>query len=558
MNALDSCVFKLKKFACLLALTTLVGCQASSKRNGNDPDGSKSTVDSMKRFFGDFEEKDVEDLTQKNFFSESQIWALASCDCQPNLAKAYFENISAGRGVLPQILVPTVREEIKNNKTLATLQKLPFGGLLAGIFATDAKLAANIAESLGEKLENSPGGTDLGDRTQLRFDGFRPIAGREHSFRFSDQIARWHNVFSANGMWNQRTPIDNKDHGLQSLELLRTLAEWSYLLGIDKNSSGGFYGGLTLSEKNGELKLNGPVDPLSKTQPAWFLSGTYSIAYANESAKDTATSVLEDWSRTKETPITLDEQSRFWHAAAIAFKRLRPENREHIGSLFKSDQSVDSGVLPNDAHELPLVFLTSLKTLIPGPFIEQDSRLVRAQASLLVGSSDEEADVLALARLTRALVAWIVELKTITKDTVSTNTLSKVQNVSEEMLPPLQVAVQIILQKYSQPSVDHGGSFGLALVRDGRSLNFSEATEVLVALLEADSLVLNSEFLQSRLIAMLDWYGGDLLASMTTLNVDELLWLRGLSSVVSRNSELKAEWAKSALKFVDSKLEVVP
>jgi hypothetical protein len=557
-KALVFCFLKMKRIAYLLTAVALLGCHASEKRSDKDLDGPKSAVDSMKRFSGDFEEKNVEDFGQKKFGSESQLWALASCDCRPTLLQGYFESIAGSRGVLPQILMPSVREEIKNSETLATLAKLPLGGVLAGIFTTDAKLAARIADGLGEKLTSSPGGSELGDRLQLRFDGFQAIAGQENSFRFSDQIARWQSVFAANGMWEQRAPIDNKDHGLQSLELLRTLAEWSYLVGIDKNSNGGFYGGLTVSEKVGELKINGPVDPRSKTQPAWFLSGTYSIDYGNESAKDTAISVREEWSRTKNDPITLDEQSRFWHTAAIAFKRLRPENREKIQSLFKSGASDKDGVLPADAHELPLAFLTSLKSLLPGPFIEKDSRLVRAQAALSAESSDEEADVLALARLTRALVAWIVELESVTKDTVSANTLSKVENAANELLPPLQVAIQTILQRHALPAVDVGGAFGIAIVRNGKGLELSEAAEVLLALVEAESMVLSSEFLQSRLVAMLDWFGGDLLGEKTTLSGEELLWLRGLSSKVSQRIELDAAWAATALKFVDRRLDVAP
>ena len=170
--------------------------------------------------------------------------------------------------------MPSVREEIKNDSTLSTLQKLPFGGTLAGIFTTDEKLAKRIAVGLSEKLAYSPGESDLGKRLSLRFDGFQPFKDQEHSFKFSDQIARWLNVFSANGMWNAGTAVDGKDHGLQTLEVLRSLAEWSYLVGIDKNSSGGFYFGLTVSAKEGNLALNGPVDPRSKIQPAWFLSGT--------------------------------------------------------------------------------------------------------------------------------------------------------------------------------------------------------------------------------------------------------------------------------------------
>ena len=552
---MDFCLTKTKRLLSLLLMTALVGCQVGGKHKDGNPDGPKSASESLQKYSGAFDSSKISDINLSGFGSDGTLWALSSCDCEPTKLQSYLEKIAEGRGVLPQILMPSIREELKNNATLANLQKLPLGGVLAGIFTTDARLAKSVASGLSDKLENSPGGSELGKRLTLRFDGFQALKSGENSFNFSDQIARWHNVFSANGMWANGSAVDGKDHGLQTLEVLRSLAEWSYLVGIDKNTSGGYYGGLTVSAKDGALTLNGPVDPRSKAQPAWFLSGIYSIDYEAESAKELATSVHEKWTRAKQNSVTLDEQARFWHTAAVAFKRLRPENRKDVGSLFIADKK---GVLPTEAHELPLAFLTSLKTLLPGPFIDKDSRLVRAEASFSAGDSDKEADVLALARLTRALVAWISELKTVTKDTVSESTLVKVESAAADLLPPLQLAVQTILQNHSQPAGDQGGTFGIALIQNGENLDLASSAEVLLALIEAESLVVESQFLRTRIEAILDWYGGDLLANKTSMNLEELLWMRALSAAAGKYTDKNPAWVSGALSFADKKLKETP
>lgn len=546
---LTNILFK-NSFWLLLVLALTAGCVAETKKKASTGRPHVSGLAEPEEFFGNFSGEHLR-VSRSGSYNVETLWALAQCECDPVLYKSFMERTANGKGVLPQILMPSVREEIKSNTALQTLQKIPLGGLLADFFASDEKLAGRIREGLAEKLTRAPGGSSLASRLDIRFDGFTPVAGRAPSFSVMDQIPRWMAVFSADGLWTGAETVDGSDHGLQTLELFRSLSEWTYMIGLDENTDGGFYGGLTLRADGAGAVMNGPIDPRKGSDSKWFVSGAYTLKYDEKNARDLATSVKETWSHNNE-PVTLDEQARLWHVAARAFGRLRPENRKSVATLFAGGEEA---LLPADSHTLPLAFLASIDTLLPEAFIDRDVRLIRASASF-DGKSSTPASLLALSRLVRALTSWSQELKTADQAGLNAETLRKVRGAPEELLPAIQLAVQTILANHVAPAVHYNGSYGLALVDNGKAVKIAEASEVLLALTEVEAQLLDSEFLRGRIQQIFDWYGGDLLQSGADISERELLWIKTAARAAERYAGDRAQvWVKDAGKYADELLQ---
>lgn len=529
----------------------LMSCQISGDKKTESGGPVPAELETPVQYEGGFDSSAIT-LEKRANLSDEAAWALAQCDCNPGRFKTFFESVATGRGVLPQILIPSVREDVKGNTALQSLQKIPIGGLLADFFASDEKLAKLIRTGLAEKLKKTPGGTNVAERVAFRFDGFSPKNNKKNTFDVSEQLARWQGVFAADGLWSDGEKIDGTDHGLQVLELLRTLAEWKYMIGLDANTDGGNYGGLTLSNADGTAKLNGPIDPRNKKTAAWFISGSYSISYDDRSSKELATSVKEGWKHGNEA-VALDEQARLWHTAALAFKRLRPENRSKISSMFGK---APEGLLPPEAHMLPLAFLTGMNVLLPGPFIDREARLIRTYASLDGTGESAQAKMVTVSRLCRALTAWITELKTVTAPIVDPETFRRVEAAPAGLLPALQLAVQTILSAHTMSASESGASYGLALHEAGVRPDISDASETLVGLMEAESLLLASDFLHERILQILDWYAGDLLNQTGKVTEKELLWMRTVAVHANEFAgDRVAGWAPAVIKFADSALK---
>jgi hypothetical protein len=298
--------------------------------------------------------------------------------------------------------------------------------------------------------------------------------------------------------------------------------------------------------------LNGPIDLRSRKAPAWYLSGSYTLSYDDKNSRDLATSVKEIWKHGNEA-VSLDEQSRLWLTAARAFKRLRPENRKNIRALFGAEPEA---LLPPETHLLPLAFMTGMKLLLPGPFIEKDVRLIRAYAALDGAGDEKQAKMVTIARLSRALTAWITELKTVASAGLDPDTLKKVEAAPEELQPALQLSVQTILKDHTIPATEAGGSYGLALHEAGAAPDLADSCEVLVALMEIENDLLKSEFLRNRIFQLLDWFAGDVLKSTGKVSVKELVWIRAVAEAATAYADDRVNgWAPAVINFVDQKLK---
>src|SRR5690606_24695947 len=140
-------------------------------------------------------------------------WALAHCNCAPRVTAAFLKEIAQSRGTLPQPLVPTIREQIRNNSKLKILNILPDGlsDLVTDFFVNDDKIATEIRTGVAEKIANfAPGAPRLAERVPFRFDAFPKLGEREDlpaEFRLEDQLARWLLAFGNDSLWESKSGL---------------------------------------------------------------------------------------------------------------------------------------------------------------------------------------------------------------------------------------------------------------------------------------------------------------------------------------------------------------
>lgn len=455
------------------------------------------------------------------------FWALARCNCAPSAVTAYLQEVAVSRGTLPQPLVPTIRQQIRSDSKLQVLDHLPNGlsDLMTGFFANDKAIASAIRSGVDGKITKyAPGSPRLAKRLSFRFDGFPKLGSQTKispDFRVSDQLARWHAVFATDALWLGKSPLGG-DHGLQTLETMRTLVEWKYMMGLDENPEGGFYGGLTLDASDGGQTLAGSFDPRTDPQGQRFFSGTYTINFPDRvSALQLATEIQESWT-VQVAPVSLSEQAQIWHTTALAFRRLRPEQRRFVPDMFGNE---DSALFPRDTHQLALAFLPGLSALLNGPFIEKESRLIRRYAKFNAEGSNEPASLQDLARLLAALVAWSDELENLQDADIGQDAQTSLGTGRIAMRKAAQLATQTILHRFTQVSPNYGIALGTS---SSSPASIAQASETLLALVSAEQGALTSPFLQERIVAIFHWLVGDVLAPMFNQNrsfsAHDLVW----------------------------------
>lgn len=444
-----------------------------------------------------------------------QIDAISRCNCGEQTKLKYFRSFNSSKGVLPQILVPSIREEIRNNSKLQMLNALPpgLGSLLAGIFATDDKITDEISTKLGEKLsQNAPGGTSLGRSPKVRLDGFvplSPVIGTTvpNAFNLSEQIVRWSLVFSTPHLYDGNSGVGGADQGPQTLELMRAMMEWNYMFGLDPRPEGGQYGGISLDASGDVNRIAGPFDPRVIPNARRFFSGTYSLFFPPGTNIQLATQAQEMWRVQHTTPILLQDQARLWSTAAFAFGRLRPEKRSNIQGMF-GQKGV--ALFPQNAHELPLAFLSTLQSLLEGPFISKDARAIYKSARVGSFQSDDPATVSDIAYLMDALVNWTVQLRSIDTAQVRPEVAQRLSATPARFVPALQLAANRVLADHF---VVDERQVGITI----RSLNPSDPTalahagRVLYALARTEREIIESPFIRDRVIGGFHWYAANIL-----------------------------------------------
>ncbi len=408
-----------------------------------------------------------------------ELLALADCRCAAPMRAKFIDSLGEGRGVLPQVLVPAIRREIRGDETLNALMAVTgafksIAAWILGAVLDDQALADKIRSGVLDKIKRALGSTAslLDARPKLTFDLFMPEnrgrAAASVSFTARDQAARAALVFAHPDLWGGASA----DAAL--LETSRVLSEWHYVVGERDNETEHVSGGLLLDHgATNSAALKG-YEAGSSAMPGLF-SGSYAVRFEKAEALELALNVQEHWTRAPGST-TLEEQAAVLDAAAIAFSRLKPTARSASGTLF----APVSGLFPGNAHALPLVFLAGFGASFEASFVDSERRLVfsatdRAQPASL---SD-------LGRLLGALTRWYAELVQIAPEDVPEEAAGSLDGSAASLQRAMQLVTFVILR-------DH----------DLAAANVTEAARALSALTRAEAVGLKSDFLVEKIDAL--------------------------------------------------------
>jgi hypothetical protein len=534
---------KIKLAAALLATILIGGCIAKRKETK-----SHSAL-SFKRYeenpftqnaaFKKTLLNALESTTTKSLTVDA-LWSLSRCQCAYEFAGQYLNDQSRSVGVLPQALVPAIREEVLSDKFLKPLLSAqngafgPIADFLIKTLAKDDKIAGRIRDDYHKKLTNSiHGGTQLKNMMSFSADLFAPISAltlpaSTSSFRVSEQASRWALIFATPHMWDHNAyprPIGFSDYGLQLFETAKALSSWSYVFGLDSTQSGKVYGGLTLDPIAGAAGGLKTFKGAKESQPRIF-SGTYTIGYPKDTSVNLASKIQESWDHSRE-PVTLDEQARLWAAAALAYGRLKPSARTRDTNKMLAS---NGGLFPDNVHELTLSFLPGLGALLDGPLIDAKAQLVFAQTSLPIGGTSQKlADMRTLSRLAFALSIWVDQSANITLDKLTPALTKSIQAALVKLKDALRLSIQAIISQHVD-YVGSGSDYRIILVTDAASKTrppLTEVAEVLATMAAIEQTTLTSESgtptdWQLKIIGLYHWFVADYLAPLASGSGDVL------------------------------------
>jgi hypothetical protein len=453
------------------------------------------------------------------------MMAVAMSGFGRSLSAKIFAQIATEPGVLPQMLVPSVRSEVKSNGMLSILQNIPFGlgSSLMDTFASDAKLTEKVREGLTEKLNTGLarfGGSSLGSRMMFNFDHFSRARRDFSGFDFQTQAAQWNLMWSEDGFWTGGIPLDGRDHGLQLLGVLRTLSEWAYVYGLGGSGEISGFGGLLQKWSRGVLSPAKPVLPADLGIREMILAGRQTVSVPkNLSALDLATQGGEQW-QSESSPLVLIDQATIWLAGAKAFGRLRADRRTNAPDLFVGVNPVIS----SGAAQLPLLFLNSMGMMLNGPFINAQSQKIFMQAC--PNESCDSADARSIVRLVAALSEWIEAANSIETAGLPPEIAAKVKEGLPKLKVALQLAVRILMGELTEDTIV-GSQRWLTVVQpaldgSGRS---SVSAEVIGTLAYVERNILKSDILKSRITALANGHAQTFFRSKESLTSKEaVLW----------------------------------
>jgi hypothetical protein len=468
------------------------------------------------------------------------LWAMAQCGCQPAARTEVFRRLAVARGVLPQILVPTVREEIRGNPQLKRLLSLPelFGGLFKRILTSDERLSNQVRSGLSQKIQAAVGG-DLKSNIPFRFDSFVTHSrDLKDNFSMIEMAARWNLVFATPNLWQGQTPVAFNSHGLQVLESIRVLSEWTYLFGIDPKPAGGFYGGMTIDASGSANTDLIRFDPREDPDARRIVSGAYRIGYNDAPALDLVINVQELWQRGPDEP-TITEQAMIWNSAALAFSRLRADQRAATPRLYGPK---GQALLPQDAHTLPLIFLPGMQGLLEGRLADIEKRTISEP-----GMPTERVSWRSLAKLGRAIMTWITVL-----DKIEAAQVPKAQEEQLKAAPTqLKEALRLVVLNILKDE---------ALREPSRIPSIAEIAEAISFLADAEQKLLPSPHLQEVVVDTFHRFASQRLVpiwtgkTQDTMSVEDVLWTNMALSSMSRYpmDTLQAPWLPPLMQKVQA------
>ena len=437
-------------------------------------------------------------------------------------------------GVLPQILAPSVRTEVNTNGAFRFLRDKPIGDSLLRQFASDENMAAEVRKSLSKMLSkglSNYGGSSFPQRYKFNFDHFVPGAAGNNSFDVQDQAAKWNLVWSTDGLFAGKSPIDGVDHGLQLLHVLKTMSEWAYVLGLDTDGNLARFGGLTKRWENNSLisaKAVASSDPAFAKQ---LITGRYAVAVPrNISAIDLALRGGEQWGSVIQ-PVMLQEQANLWLSAANAFARLRADQRRYTYALYAGQDPV----FGSKVDLLPLAFLASMATLLDGPFIDSDSQRVFAFAC--PDKNCQLADIRSIARLTFALARWVEATRGIASVPMDPDARAQIVEAQSSLKKGLQFASRALMGEMTE-SRYIGGRRWLTVKVQGVADSDAAAVsaEAIGTLAYVERRILNSPLARDRIRMLANGHAASyFLSSDSTKSGESILWNARMLRELSRS-----------------------
>jgi hypothetical protein len=437
-------------------------------------------------------------------------------------------------GVLPQILAPSVRTEVSTNGAFRFLRDKPIGESLLRQFASDENMAAEVRKTLSKMLTNglaNYGGSTLPQRYKFNFDHFVPGAAGNNSFDVQDQAAKWNLVWSTDGLFAGKSPIDGIDHGLQLLHVLKTMSEWAYVLGLDTDGNLAKFGGLTKRWENNTVvsaKAVASGDPAFSKQ---LLTGRYAVAVPrNISAIDLALRGGEQWNSVIQ-PVMLQEQANLWLSAANSFARLRGDQRRYTYALYAGQDPV----FGSRVDLLPLAFLASMATLLDGPFIDADSQRVFAFAC--PDKNCQLADVRSISRLTYALARWVEATRSIASVPMDPAARAQIVDAQSSLKKGLQFASRALMGEMTETRYI-GGRRWLTVKMQGIAGSDAAAVsaEAIGTLAYVERRIFNSPLVRDRIRMLANGHAASyFLDTESTKSGESILWNARMLRELSRS-----------------------
>jgi len=472
------------------------------------------------------------------------FYALAVCQCLPELQASLVTSLNAQRGALPQALTPAIRREITSNPKLKILDIVPrpFDDFVGGLFVDEMTVGEEISNGLKDKIKVlEPDWNLAGDSSKLHLDGFVPTPGTLPTtggrfIRLADLWARWGLVLSQGGPWSAlRSNFPQR--GLLWHELLRVLAEGEYLFGISGSDESKKWGGLTIPVDL-QIVNPGPFDPRLPFNQVRFLSGLLDLKLPSNNSLSLARFGGESWSWRPDS-ILLAEQSLQWWVSARLLNRLRPVNRGAFAKYFIGSNAV----LPDDGYQLALLTLPGIDSLLGSRFIDENTRAIQA---MLIGQevggltqvNRTRAEPQSLTMLLLALSEWSNELKNVGDLSVSQQTAAQLANAPKSLIKGAQLVVQTLLGEYIRPrapSADmNSAASGLyAATTSSQELPVRDQAQVLHTLISAEQSLMPSPYLRARIAQLANGLSQRIeeLAlfsetSKANLNLSEKIWIK--------------------------------
>ncbi len=445
----------------VLALCATFGCGSSSKQPSKSSQGSQDATSVKSEALVELHTKleELSALPQDSAFAQllsvqaivnasldgEDAIALAVCRCERDFRSEWWASMLESRGALHESLMPEVRMEIRTNGELQELLKMPEGirDVLKVFFANDTEISDKVRTGVLGKIAVwlRPTFQPVKAAGRFVYDGFARLIDRNvqstpvsSSFSTMEQAQRWLLIGSA-----LHDGIGLNDTASQ-VSLMKTLSEWRYLFGLMRDDQNRVIGGLTLDANRPNSNALLPFDPRVQTSYVGMISGDYSVFYPTVQAVDLATSVNEIWTNHRSVT-TLKEQALLWEAAAEFYDALRPSQR----AVFLKE-NINQDTIPANAHQLALLWISNLESLLDGPFIDRDARKIYKHANFHGNRSDfTTPDHAELAALVRALSKWTRLLADAAVDMDDPEMQTKMLDGMDSLKNALRLSLQILM-----------------------------------------------------------------------------------------------------------------